>query len=255
MVFDKIGPDFLRFISDLSLTDLINAVTAGKFAKDALKNVKDKIKQKQLEGTYLFTPSPENLKVIKSLEDSVTYQRAKELLSMHPSFTLLRLGLYINRLSESGRKEKIGEVRSRVHEKYGQHGLSVISIVSTGELDYVLDDLSEVYQRIGNKIKIIKLFDHILAKWGDITIFVKKENTKEEIEKKIKDQISRENPYFFVFSYGSASKIAYMTMAKMDNSGFFKKKEYIPQLRRKKKNEDYAWVIENTKKDIFLDLE
>ena len=41
-------------------------------------------------------------------------------------------------------------------------------------------------------------------------------------------------------------------IAEMDNSGFFTKNEYIVQLRRKKKNEDYAWVIEDTKKDILL---
>ena len=89
------------------------AVKAGKFIKDALKYAKDKIKQKHLEGKYLFTPSPENLEVIKSLENSVTYKRAKELLSIHPSFTLLRLGLYINRLNESDRKEKTDEVKKQ----------------------------------------------------------------------------------------------------------------------------------------------
>ena len=67
------------------------------------------------------------------------------------------------------------KLRSKVYQKYGPQGLHVISIASTGELDYVLDDLSEVYQRIGDKIKITKLFNHILAKWGDITVFVKKE--------------------------------------------------------------------------------
>ena len=198
IAFDKIGTDFLKFLSDSSFIDLISAVNAGKFIKDALKYAKDKIKQKHLEGEYLFTPSPENLEVIKSLENSVTYKRAKELLSIHPSFTLLRLGLYINRLNESDRKEKTDEVRSKVYQKYGPQGLHVISIASTGELDYVLDDLSEVYQRIGDKIKITKLFNHILAKWGDITVFVKKENSAEEINEKIKDHvINRKDPLFF----------------------------------------------------------
>jgi len=103
-----------------------------------------------------------------------------------------------------------------------------------------------------DKIRLCKLFDYILMKWKDITLFVKKELSSEEIEKKIDKLIKKRHPYFLIFSYGSASSDTYTTIAKMDVAGSFRNNNYLLQLRRSnEKKEDYAWAVEHLEKDAF----
>jgi hypothetical protein len=248
MPFDQLTTEFLKHISTLSFPHIIEGIIAGKYVKDALKYAKDKLKQKQLSGQYLFTPNPEELEIIKSIENSETYQRTYGLLGIHPLFPLLRLGIFVNRLNEQGRKSKVIEVKKKVYKKYGESGIRVLSLASTGELEYILDELSMPKY---DKIKVCTLFNYILMKWNDVTLFIKKEHTIEVIESMIKKLIKKDYPYFLIFSYGSASSDTYSVIARLDNENFFRNNKYLPQIRHKNKNEDYAWVIEHLEKDIF----
>jgi len=253
MISGALTSTIITYISTLGPIELIENIGAGKFLGDALKYAYEKLKQKQLEGKYLFTPKPSELEELKNIENSDLYLRTEQLLGFSPLFGILRLGIFINHLKEQeGRESKILEVRERVFKKYGDGGIRVLNLASTGELSYVLKDLNIYYQnKRCDKLELCRLFEYILKRWKEITIFVKSENSQEDIERMIKLKIGEDYPYFFVFSYGSASKDAYLIVAKLTVSNFFFEKKYLPQLRHHKKNEDYAWVFENLEKDIL----
>ena len=94
MVYAKLTQELFKYISDLTITQIIEQIGAGKFAGDAVKYAYEKVKQKQLEGNYYFTPKPEELDKIKNIEKSGVYLRTKQLIPNHPLLGLLRLGIY-----------------------------------------------------------------------------------------------------------------------------------------------------------------
>ena len=151
------------------------------------------------------------------------------------------------------RDAKINQVRESVYQKYGDDGIKVLNLASTGQLSYILEELSYYSQK--NKcdmIKLCKVFNYVIMQWKQIALFMKNEDTKTQIEKAIKKMVEAESPYFFVFSMGKASKATYEVIAQLNVKGYLLQKKYMFNIRdHGKTRENYAWVFEHRDKDIL----
>ena len=119
-----------------------------------------------------------------------------------------------------------------------------MNLGSTGIIKEIVSYLDDIKLRKDyNYIEMGKIFDKILNDWRDITIFVKKEDSPNEIKIKITQKMFEKRIIFIIFGKGYAANIAISAIVSMKLNNEFEGYLFFLQ---ENLNRSYTWVFEKT---------
>jgi len=201
-------PDVNKFLSELT-------IGVGKGLTDAIKA---KIKKAWLKKEYGVTIQVEEADALKKISENEFYILFKKYLGGHWSVNLVKVGIYISQLQEEGKKKRASELHSEAYKKYGPKGARIIHLASTGILVPIMDYIIDLKLiKDANYITLSQEFDKILDEWDKISIPVNLNETEESIKIAVINKMDTGYSIFFVYAAGGATKIAQLTLAKMNN--------------------------------------
>lgn len=223
----EIPPELIKQISSMGIKDLASLILSGKATVEAVAYIREKIREKIDEGKYGFVPNSQEANAIFEVSKKDAYLRLKVCLGGHWSLDLLRVGFYISKLNDEGKRETIHKIKDRVHEKYGRRGIKILNMGATSVIDSVALYLSSRKMRENlNPIDLALEFDKIIEGWDEVTIFIKRDDEISQIYKRISFYLDR-YPLFFIFAYGTAVIKASKAIAKLNNEKIIRDKRYI----------------------------
>lgn len=245
--------ELIEQISSLGVKDLLALFVSGKYGLEVIAYIKEKIREKLDERKYGFVPNAEETRALYEINKKEVYQRLKVCLGGHWALDLLRVGIYISKLNDEGKRETVHKIKDHVYSKYGPRGIKIIDMGATSVIYSVALYLSDRKMRDNmNPIDMALEFDKLIEGWDKVTIFVKKDENESPIYKKILSYMDS-YPIFFVFAYGSAVLIASRAIAKLNNEKTIQQKRYIfytyPNIDQAGLRNN-AWVFESISRDI-----
>ncbi len=238
-----------RDLLDLDLSDLLKLIAAGKLAGDALKWAKKRVKELWEKKEYGFTPDPELATSLQKISQTEAYRRIKQCIGNHRFLPVIRLGLRIEELSEEGRVDLISKIKDNVHKKYGFEGVRILNMGATGILKGIIQYLSDLKIRNDyTQNDIASIFEGILKRWSEITIFHKAEYGESILEKTIIKYMDAIKDVFFVFAAGTAGNQAKKVIARLNNNSEIRKRGYMFHLYSRREDLTgrslFTWVFE-----------
>ena len=231
-------------------SELLSVYYAGKVSKESLSWIRDKIKDILDKKRYGFTPEPKIAAELQQITKSEAYRRTKECIGNTPRLNVIRLGLRMEKLTEEGKIEAIGNIKSDVIKKYGNDGITILNMGATGALMSLIQHLSDI--KIKNdydKNYMLNYFNDLIENWSNITIFHQTEHGQEALTSNIKRYMNAHFEIFFVFSIGTAGDQAMKSLATINNDGTIQQKGYMFTLISKKTDQKgrdhFAWLFRN----------
>ena len=240
--------DIIETLNKLSFRELLSYVLLAKLSGQLLDYAKKRIKETWDKKQYGFSPSKDEAIILKRISRADVYERLKFCLGQHWSLSLIKVGIYISDLNIEGQQELVEKINEDIFKKYGKRGKRIMELGSTGVIRNIIEYISDLKIRKNyNRDDLIREFENILEDWNRITIFVKSNDTKDDIVNNLKKQIEFKYNLFFVFAFGSASVIAYNAIAQANNEGIISEGKYMFSTRpsiSKVGKEVYAWTFE-----------
>lgn len=213
-------PNFLKW--------LVASGILAKVGKSQLNKVNQIIRDKYNEGTYAFVPDKKEAETLKKIKDQAIYKEFKRLLPGHWGIDVVRTAIYINVLERKGNVEKIKEIKDQVFKNKKLPGIRLVEMVVVGVINPVLDRLKELKDKHNySQDDVANDFEDLLYTWEKITIFVKNENTSEEIIKLVKEKIDKKESTFFMLAKGNAINIACEAIVTLNKEKYLLEKGYI----------------------------
>jgi len=199
-----IPPELIEQISSLGIKDLLALIASGKYGLKVIAHIRQKIREKLNERKYGFVPDANETQALYEINKKEVYKRLKVCLGGHWGLDLLRVGIYISKLNDEGKRETIRKIKDHVYSKYGSRGIKIIDMGATSVIDSVASYLSDRKIRDNmNPLDLALEFDKLIEGWDKVTVFVKRDEKDNLIYKKILKCMDN-YPLFFVFAYGSA---------------------------------------------------
>lgn len=247
-----IPPELIEQISSMGIKDFLSLIISGKYGADAVKYFRERIREQLDKENYGFVPNAEESKAIYEINKKDVYQRLKSCLGGHWALDLLRVGIYISKLNNDGKRDTVKKIREHVHSKYGIRGVKIIDMGATSIIESVASYLSDRKMRDNmNPLDLALEFDKLIDGWEKVTIFVKRDENESLIYKKIVSHMDN-HPLFMVFAYGSAVMIASRAIAKLNNEKVIQNNRYFfytyPNFDQAGLQNN-AWVFEQLMRD------
>lgn len=214
--------------------------------KGLTTDIKNKIQQMWQKRQYGVTLLPDEAESLKKIAQNEFYLLFKKYLGAHWSIKLIKVGIYISELNDDGKRKRAKELQSEVYRSYGQKGVKIIQLASTGVLTPIMDYLIDLRLTKGaNPIVLHQEFDLILHEWDVISIPVRPETPGDTLKISVQKRIDEQRPIFFVYAAASASSRAQLTLAQMNNDGAFRGKYLvIPKIKVIHGQEYCLWILE-----------
>lgn len=234
----------------MGLTELLTVYYAGKVSKDSLEWISNKVKEILAQKQYGFTPEPKIATELQQITKSDAYRRTKECIGNNPLLNVIRLGLRMEKLTEEGKTEAIGNIKNNVIRKYGLEGITILNMGATGALMPIIQHLSDMkIENDYDQIYMLNNFKKVIENWTNITIFHQTEHGKKALVEKIKRYMDAQLEIFFVFSIGSAGDQAKKAISTLSNDGTIQQKGYMLTLISRKEDQmgrdHFSWVFKN----------
>lgn len=220
----------LEIISVLDLKQ-ITTFLAGKgiydLSKEGFESIRKVIQDKVNTHKFGFTPKKDEHNVLIKIAQRQYYQEFRYLIGNHPHSDLIRVGYLISHLNKMGgiqNSKRVQEISDSIfHRPNGAISLKIVRIVTTGAIVPIADYLSELKKRNYDKTYLIDRFNEIIIEWNKYTIFVKSQDTKEQILEEIKIKMGQKQNLIMIFAYGSAKSIATQAVAEIykDKGDYF----------------------------------
>jgi hypothetical protein len=245
-----IPPDVYSELLAKSLPELLKLYAAGKIGKDALGWVKLRLIELWEKKQYGFTPEPKIASGLQRINNTDAYRRTKECIGHNPYLNVIRLGLRIEELSENGRADSIAKMKNDVYDKYGNEGITILNMGSTGVLMPIIQHLSNIkLEDNSSQAFMSDYFKKVIENWKNITIFHQTEHGEEALVEKIKHYMDAHIEIFFVFSIGTAGDQAKKAISTLSNDGTIQNKGYMFSLISRKEDQmgrdHFSWIFKN----------
>lgn len=222
----EIPAELIKQISSMGVKELLALINVGCYGAKTISYLKEKIREKLDERKYGFVPNVAEAKALFEVNKKDIYLRLKECLGGHWAVDLLRIGIYISKLNDEGKRETIRKIKDNVHAKYGLRGIKILDLGATSIIESLALHLSNKKMRDNlNPIDLALEFDKIIDGWEHVAIFIKKDDEIAVIYEKIHSYMNK-YPIFFVFAYGSAEIKASKAIAKLRNQNIIREKRY-----------------------------
>lgn len=233
-----------------SAPELLNLLTAGKISQEFVGWARQKIKDAFNKKEYGFTPDTQTANALKNVSQSDAYKRMRQCIGQNRYLAVIRIGLRVEELTYDAETDVINHVKNGIYKKYGEEGITILNMGSTGVLLPLIQHLSDV--KIENNYteeQMLKHFLEVVQNWKNITIFHQTDNGKDDLVKKINMHMDAHHEVFFVFAIGMASEQAKKGISTLNNKGIIQKKGYIFRLilreRDRKERDHFAWFFKN----------
>lgn len=222
----EIPEELIKQISSMGVKELLALLNVGCYGAKTVAYIREKIREKLDERKYGFVPSAEEAKALFEVNKKDIYLRLKECLGGHWAIDLLRIGIYISKLNNEGKRDAIHKIRDKVHAKYGLRGIKILDMGATSIIETIALYLSNKKMRDNlNPIDLGLEFDKIIDGWEQVAIFIKKDDENSYVYEKIHSYMNKYS-IFFVFAYGSAEIKASRAIAKLRNQNIIREKRY-----------------------------
>lgn len=233
-----------------SLPELLQLVVAGKVATESIEWVKKRIEVLWGMKEYGFTPDPDLASNLKRISESEAYKRMKKCIGNHKYLGLVKLGLRIGELGDSGDTGRIYAIKNSVYDKYGIEGVRILDMGSTHILVDIIQHLSEIKIKLNHSQDyMVTFFELVINEWTEITIFHKTDDGQHTLKCRIVQKMEIPYPIFFVFASGQASLDAKRAIASLNNDKEIQDRKYSFTLHSKTEDrtgrEYYTWIFKN----------
>ncbi len=259
-------------MTNVPLKEIINAVsqldayqlikyTAGlkvadRLSKKGLDFLEERIEELWCRVSYKkefgFTPTLHLAKSINSTTKSNDYIRFKQCVGKHWSLGLIKVGLYLMDLTQEGQHDLINQIKSEMSHRYPKRAMKVINIASSGALPALIAYISSI--QLGEELSPQSCacrFEEFLDNWDKMTVWVKQDMSKEEVDEVIMSKIVSEESEVLVFAIGEKAKIsAAKAIANLNNDRIFRKNKYMWSLFPKRNTVGvpiFVWAIHKFK--------
>lgn len=226
-----IPPELIEFVANLSLKDLITYGAGGaaltKYGIEGMHYIKEKVKEKWALKQYGFTPNAEEAKRLHQIEEKDIYKRLVDCVGEHWALPLIRVGIYLSDINDSGRKELANKIRAGVQNRYDIKGLRVLELGSTRMIINVIQYVSDL-KLLKNltKEELSLELDKIIEHWAKSTIFVKLGDKISNLEVQCIRSMNNSTEPFFLFACGSAVKQAIKFIEHINKEDLLSKHNY-----------------------------
>lgn len=226
---------------DKFLAELTIAVTKG-----FTNSLKDKISKIWLKNEYGVTLEPKEGESLKRIGENEFYRVFKKYLGEHWSIKLIKVGLYISELNEEGKRKRAQDLQNEAYKKHGPKGVKIIQLASTGILIPVMGYIIDLkLYKDANPIVLNQAFDKILEEWDMVSVPVNNDTNEITLKHEIISKMDYNHPIFFVYAAGNPSRIAQLTLAKMNNEALFSGKYLMtPKIKMIDNTEYCLWIFE-----------
>lgn len=201
--------------------------TAYGFFKSFLKEKKDSLKNFLVKNKVGFLPIGLDYSVFQKISTKASFKQLKFLIGKHRTLPIVMTGLWINSLSEEEQLKVVDDNRNDVYQKYGEEGVIILNMGTTGFMESFIKFLSNynIRKDISQK-ELIDIYELHIKSWAQITIFVKKDSTVNHIVQKCKSKINQDLKFIYMFASYGARKIALDSIKKLEKDGTLKEENY-----------------------------
>lgn len=79
-------------------------------------------------------------------------------------------------LYKRGLHSEANKLKKEVKERYGNRGLNIVNIITSGDINHLLDEISD----FSNKENVLEIFDDWAENYVDIALLLSKENLNKD---------------------------------------------------------------------------
>lgn len=219
-------PEIIEKAAELALPQFLPWLTSKTwdFSKAQWDKVYEIIRAKNDRKEYGFVPNRDEVDTLKKLAERSSYTEFVGLLPHHWGADVVRTGLYIANLERQDRDntERIKTIKDEVFKNKKMLGLRLQEMTTVGVINPVIDHLKTLKEKHHFSMEDLEAaFESLLANWTKITIFVKREHTKEQVIAQMAAMIERKEETFFVYASGKAKDAACFAIAELNVRGSF----------------------------------
>lgn len=162
---------------------------------------------KKLWDREQVTLSTDTEKAKSIFEVDFEDERIKELYDLLPPAdrSALRLGKLIDDYNRKGLHSEVGDVRTEILEKYGERGLNISHLISSGDIQDLLEDVGSSSEEVKKEI-----FYQWSEQYNTFALFLSPTEleNESEIKKKLKNMIKNTpKDYILIHMIGSTEDI------------------------------------------------
>lgn len=194
--------------NDLTPPDPLESVAKG-VASAIIDKSTDKIKfllKKFVQKDLAFIEDDELIQIVNDNRKKPSFLEYKKYIGNQPLLKPIEMGLVLIELEKNGKKEEIGNLCSKINNRYGEKGVHIAELVQCGMFSRyfrILEDDAKSDVILQNNV------ESLLSDIEKYTVFVKNENKENTIFEKIKAKVySNEPKAVLVFSKGACVKKA-----------------------------------------------
>lgn len=221
--------------------------TGYGFFTSFLKEVGEGIKNFFIKNKVGFLPEGMDYSVYQKIKNKIVFKQLRFMIGEHSTLRIILVGLYVSSFDKDTKAKVLEENRQKIYDKYGQRGVSILNMATTGFIESYIKWLSEYNIRKNpSKLELIDLYEKILQEWLETTIFVQGNMPKEIVASKIFGKMNVGFGVFFVFASKSAIKITEEAIREIEIKGPLKNYGYKYSTDILNNNEDErVWIFEN----------
>ncbi len=185
------------------LSELIAGVLKGtlEWGADLVKSTAAALRNRELA----FFGTEETVGEAKAVSSDPSFRQYKRYIQDRDLRILVRAGVLLRRWQQSPLKKKaIGELRNKIHSKYGDLGLHIAEVIQSGILDEVVKETSQDEKAAEFTARALETF---LRASDQLCLFVKGVDSASEIGGRLVRTLRRDKPVLSVlFSLGNAAR-------------------------------------------------
>ena len=183
------------------------------FLKSFLNEKIDNLKKFFTINKVGFIPEGIDYSDLQKVKNKATFKQLRFLIGKHRTLSIIMIGLSISSLDKNIKAKIMEEHKSKIYDKHGVAGVSILNLATTGFIEGYIKWLSE-YNLKNNpsQLELINIYEKNLIDWSERSIFIQGTMEKEIVFHKIRSKIDIGKDVFFVFASKSAINVTEETI-------------------------------------------
>lgn len=200
-----------------------------------------------------FVPIGLDYAIFKEIKERSAFKQLKFLIGTHTTLPIVLTGLWINSLSEDQKLNVVTENRNAVYKKYGQQGINILNMCTTGFMEAFIKFLSNYnIKKNITKEEMIEVYENELREWSRTTIFIQKTNNAQALIDKCTIKMGEDLPFFYMFASYGAVKIGKDIVNSLSKNGVLRNYNYeVTEEKLNAEGTNKVWIFEKNSMQSF----